>query len=132
MKTLAAIALVALTLGTAASAQTNTLTGKWTGTMTGTRPDGSQATQNIEFNIDQKGAVVTGTGGPNAERQWKIEKGTFKANKASFQIQQENGPLFTFTLTLAKGHLQGDMVGVQGETKREFKVDVTKAPAAKK
>lgn len=125
MKTLAAIAILALTLAPAASAQTTNLTGKWTGTMTRVGAEGGGS---IELNLVQKGTVLTGTGGPDAERQIAIDKGVVKGNKVSFQVQQPNGgPLFTFTLTLVKDHLQGDMVGVSGTETREFKVDLTKA-----
>lgn len=37
------------------------------------------------------------------------------------------GPVFTFTLTLVKEHLQGDMVGKQGDETRSFTVDLTRA-----
>jgi hypothetical protein len=128
MKTLAAIAVLALTLAPAASAQTTNLTGKWTGTMSGTAPDGSTGSQGIEFNLTQNGKVLTGTAGPNADRQWDIEKGAVDGAKVTFQVQQpDGGPLFTFTLTLVKDHLQGDMVGELGPQTREFKVDLTKA-----
>lgn len=126
MKTLATIAIMALMLAPA-SAQTTTLTGKWTGKMMGTAPDGTPREDGIVFDLTQKGKVLTGTAGPNAERQWAIEKGAVNGSKATFQVQQPNGPLFTFTLTLAKGHLQGDMVGEGNGQKREFKVDLTKA-----
>lgn len=129
MKTLAAIAIAVLTLAPVAQAQSTNLTGQWTGTMTGTAPDGSPRSQGIEFNLTQKGKVLTGTAGPNAERQWAIAKGAVTGAKATFEVQQPDGPLFTFTLTLAKGHLQGDMVGAQGTQTREFKVDLTKTGA---
>jgi hypothetical protein len=129
MKTLAAIAIVALTLGTAASAQTTNVTGKWNGTMTRVGADGGG---NIEFNLVQKGKVLTGTAGPDAERQIAIEKGVVNGTKFTFEVQQPNGgPRFSFALTLAKDHIVGDMVGVTATEKREFKVDLTKAAAPK-
>ena len=125
---IAALAILTLAIAPAAQAQTTNLTGKWTGTMSGTAPDGSARSQGIEFNLTQKGKVLTGTAGPNADRQWAIEKGAVNGTKATFQVQQpDGGPLFTFTLALVKGHLQGDMVGERGAETREFKVDATKA-----
>jgi hypothetical protein len=108
MKTLAAIAVLLLTMAPA-HAQTNTLTGKWTGTLTRTAPDG--ATQSIDWlsDLTQKGTTLTGTSGPNAERQWPLEKGSVAGEKVTFQVQQPDGPLRTFTLTLVKGRLQGEM-----------------------
>jgi len=125
VKKLAAIAILALTLGSAASAQTTNLTGKWTGTMTRVGADGGG---NIEFNLVQKGKELTGTAGPGADQQLPIEKGVVNGTKFTFEVQQPNdGPRFNFALTLAKDHIVGDMVGVRGTEKREFKVDLTKA-----
>ncbi len=127
MKTLATIAFMALMLAPA-SAQAPTFTGTWSGTMSGTAPDGTPREQGIMFVLTQKGKVLTGTGGPNAERQWPVEKGSATGTKATFQVQQPNGPLFTFTLTLAKDRLQGDMQGERdGEKGPLLKVDVTRA-----
>ena len=54
--------------------------------------------------------MLTGTAGPSAERQWPIEKGAVDGSKVAFRVQQPDGPLRTFTLTLVKGRLQGDML----------------------
>jgi hypothetical protein len=126
MKTLATIAIMALML-VPASAQAPTLTGKWSGTMSRIGDDGAKQEQGIVFNLTQKGKVLTGTAGPNDERQWAVEKGVVTGAKSTFKVQQPNGPLFTFTLTLAKGRLQGDMIGELNGQKREMKVDLTKA-----
>ena len=74
MKTLAAIAVLLLTMAPAHAQKTN-LTGKWTGTLTRTAPDGRSQSIDFMFDLTQKGKVLTGTAGPNAERQWAIEKG---------------------------------------------------------
>src|SRR5688500_1957575 len=108
MKTLAAIALLALTIAPA-QAQTS-LTGKWTGGMTRTAPDGRTQTIDFMFDLTHKGKEVTGTVGPNAERQWPIEKGVVDGAKVTFQVQQPNGPLRTFTLALVEGRLKGTML----------------------
>lgn len=126
MKTLAALAVLLVTMAPA-QAQTTTLTGKWTGTLTRTAPDGR--TQSIEWMCDliQKGKVVTGTSGPNAERQWPIDKGAVAGEKVTFQVQQPDGPLRTFTLTLVKGRLQGDMRAELKGQSFTAKVDVERA-----
>lgn len=114
MKTLAAIAFLLYTMAPAqaqTTKQTTNLTGKWTGTMTRTAPDGRSQTIAFMFDLTQKGKVLTGTAGPNAERQWTIkEGGAVVAGKVTFQVQQPDGPLRTFTLALVKERLQGDML----------------------
>ena len=117
MKTLAALALFLLTI-VSAHAQTTDLTGKWTGTMTRTAPDGRSQTIAWMLDVTQKGKVLTGTSGPNAERQWPIEKGgAVDGSKVKFQVQQPEGPLRTFTLTVVEGRLQGEMLAeFQGQS----------------
>jgi hypothetical protein len=128
MKTLAAVAVLLLTMAPV-QAQKTTLTGKWTGTMTRTAPDGRTQSIDILFNLTQKGKVLTGTVGPNAERQWPIEKGgAVDGTKVKFQVQQPDGPLRTFTLTLAKDRLQGEMLAEpKGGESFTAKVDAGRA-----
>lgn len=127
-KRILAIALVLGVFVPSLAAQTaGGFTGKWEGTFTRERPDGTQSTDDIVFNLTQKGKVLTGTAGPG-EQQWKIDKGAVNAGKATFEVQQPNGPLFKFTLTVVKGRLQGDMVGERdGVVRGRAKVDAAKA-----
>ena len=133
MKTLVAIA--ALLLTSSAYAQTAkqpaNLTGKWTGTMTRTAPDGRSQSIDWMLDLTQKGKVLTGTAGPNAERQWTIEKGgVVDAGKVAFKVQQpDNGPLRTFTLKVVGGRLQGEMLAELNGQSFTAKVDVERAPA---
>jgi hypothetical protein len=127
MHTLAAIALVLFTAAQA-GAQTTNLTGKWTGTLTRTAPDG--ATQSIAFMCDltQTGKVLTGTAGPNAERQWAIEKGEVNGANVTFRVQQPDGPMRTFTLKVVKDRLQGEMLAELKGQSFTAKVDVGRPP----
>jgi hypothetical protein len=133
MKTLAALALLALTMAPVHAQTKPTLTGKWTGTMTRTAPDGQSQTIPWMADLTQKGQVLTGTAGPNAERQWPIEAGgTVDGSKVTFKVQQPDGakPLRTFTLTLVKGRLQGEMLAEAQGQSFTTKVDLGRAPAA--
>ena len=130
MKRLLALALVLAVLAPSLAAQaTADFTGTWEGTFTRQRPDGTENTQPVVFNLTQKDKVLTGTGGP-AEQQWTIEKGEVNAGKATFQIQQPNGPLFKFTLTVVTERLQGEMAAERdGAVIGTAKVDAAKAKA---
>ena len=124
MKTLAAFALVMFTL---APAQTADLTGKWTGTFSPQLPDGTTREQTIEMNLTQKAKVVSGTAGPNADRQWPVSNGIVDGAKVTFDVTMDNGNVLKFTLTNAKDRLTGDAdASVNGQT-RKAKIDVTKA-----
>lgn len=127
-RTLFAIALVFVALISVTAAQTATFTGKWEGTFKMQRPDGSEGNaQNVVFDLTQKGKALTGTAGP-PEKPWTIEKGAVNAGKATFEVQQPNGPLFKFTLTIVKDRLQGDMAGErEGVVRGHATVDATRS-----
>jgi hypothetical protein len=133
MKNLVALAVVLVAFAPALAAQTaSSFTGKWEGTFTQQRPDGTEGNaRNMVLNLTQKGKVLTGTAGP-ADRQWTVEKGAVDAGKATFEVQQPDGPLFKFTLTIVKGRLQGEMAGEKdGVVRGHAKVDAAKVEAAK-
>ena len=128
MKKLVVAAIALLVLAPSVVAQTTAgFTGKWEGTFTLQRPDGTEAEPRpVVFDLTQKGKVLTGTAGP-ADKQWKIEKGAVDAGKATFEVQQPDGPLFKFTLTIVKGRLQGEMAGErEGVVRGRAKVDAGK------
>jgi hypothetical protein len=132
MKTLLALAALLLTAVPAhaqSAKQATDLTGRWTGTMTRTAPDGRTQSIDFMFDLTQKGKVLTGTVGPNAERQWPIEKGTAEAGKVTFRVQQPDGPVRTFTLKLVKDRLEGEMLAEMNGQSFTAKVDAERAKA---
>ena len=132
MKKLVAIALVLAAFAPALAAQkTASFTGKWEGTFTMQRPNGTEAVNKVVFDLTQKGKELSGTAGP-PDKQWKIEQGAVNAGKATFEVQEPNGPLFKFALTIVKDRLQGDMTGERdGKVMGSAKVDAARAAAAK-
>lgn len=132
MKRLLAFALLVAALAPEVVAQTTaSFTGKWEGSFTRQRDDGTEDTNSVVFDLTQKGKALTGTAGP-PEQQWTIEKGAVNAGKATFEVQQPNGPLFKFTLAIVKGRLQGEMTGERdGVVRGRAKVDAAKAAKAK-
>ena len=96
-------------------------TGKWTGSFTTTRDDGTERAQGIVLDLKQKGAELTGTAGPTEERQWPL-KGKVDANKVTFDLESTEGSI-KFTLVFAEGHLKGDAVSEQGGQTRKAKID---------
>ena len=131
MKKLFALAIALAVLAPVLAAQpTDSFTGKWEGTFTLQRPDGTEADPRaVVFNLTQKGKVLTGTAGPTSQ-QFDLAKGAVTDGKATFEVQDPNGPLFKFSLTIVKGRLQGDMTGEQdGVVRGKAKVDAAKATA---
>jgi hypothetical protein len=133
MKKLVALAIVLLTVAPAAAAQTAAdFTGTWEGEFKMQRSDGTEGDPRpVAFNLTQEGKELTGTAGP-PDRQWKVEKGAVNGGKATFEVQQPDGPLFKFTLTIVKGRLQGDMAGERdGVVRGHARVDAAKAAKTK-
>lgn len=132
MKKLITLVLALAVFVPALAAQTAaSFTGKWEGFFVRVRSDGTEDKNGVVFNLTQKGAVLTGTAGP-AENQWPVEKGAVKEGKATFEVQQPNGPLFKFALTIVKGRLAGEMTGEQdGVVRGKARVDAGKAAVKK-
>ena len=126
MNALAAVALLVFTMLPAQSPSAS-LNGKWIGTLTRTAPDGRSQAIDWMFNFSQDGKALTGTTGPNADRQWQFDKGTVKGGKVSFKVQQPDGPMRTFTLTLVKDRLQGEMLAELKGQSFTAKVDAERA-----
>jgi len=144
MKTLARILLFSLALvpatvaaqappKTAAPAPARTtpqaadLTGNWNAKFTQTRPNGETQSITFTFHLTQKGKVLSGTIGPEPARQWNVEKGVVDGTKVTFQVQQPDGPLRSFTLTLAKGRLTGTQKLERNGQSAEVTVDAERA-----
>ena len=106
-----ALVLAACFAPAAAAKSAASFAGKWEGTFKMQRPDGTEGRpERRRVQPDAERRVITGTAGP-AEKAWEIEKGAVNAGKATFEVQQPDGPLFKFTLTIVKGRLQGEMAG---------------------
>ena len=106
MKTVLRVIGLTLVLATALLAAADDVTGKWAGSFVITL-EGETRDETALLNLKQTGNELTGTGGPNADRQWPIQNGKVEGNKFTFDVQSD-GPLIKFALTLADGHLKGE------------------------
>ena len=126
------VVLLALAVhaGAVTAQSSSPFTGKWEGTFTMQRPDGTEGeARPVLFDLTQKGKSLTGTAGPG-EQQWKLEHGAVADGKATFEVQQPGGSLFKFNLAIVKGRLQGDMAGERdGVVRGRARVDAGRAKA---
>jgi hypothetical protein len=122
MKTIAALSLLLVTLAPVQPAAN--LTGKWTGSFTLQRPDGTLNEMTIELNLTHKGKDLTGTAGPGADRQWPLTNGVVAGNKVTFQVKEHgDGPTLSFTLTVTNDRLVGEASGEDEGQKLTAKID---------
>jgi hypothetical protein len=82
-----AIASLSLALLVGAPAD---VTGKWEGTLTGQRPDGTTSEDGAYMVLEQKGTAVTGTVGGNANDQHPITSGSLEGAKLTLLARNAN------------------------------------------
>ena len=103
------------------------LTGTWTGTFT---PEG-QEPGGAHLDLKQKGAELSGTAGPDAQRQAELVDGKVTTVKnitgATFQVTQPNGVVLKFDVKLTEGRLKGTVAMERDGEKRTAAIDVGRA-----
>jgi hypothetical protein len=126
MTRIASLIVVVLSLHSVPRAED--FTGKWSGSFITTQPDGTQNDGRIFMSLTHKALELTGTAGPNEQRQWPL-KGSVDGSKVTFDVQSEEAGIIKFTLTFADGHLKGEAAAeVQGQ-KVSAKVDAQRLKA---
>lgn len=126
MTKVASLVIVVLSLLSVPRAED--LTGKWSGSFITTQPDGTPSDGRIFMSLTHKALELTGTAGPNEQRQWPL-KGSVDGNKVTFDVQTDEAGIIKFTLTFVDGHLKGDAAAeVQGQ-KLSAKVDAERMKA---
>lgn len=104
------------------------LTGLWTGTFT----ESSGNPGGARINLTHKDSAVSGTAGPDENRQAPISNGKVTTVKGvtgvTFDVTQPNGVVLSFDLKLTDGRLKGKATGASSSgEKREAAVDVGRA-----
>jgi len=104
------------------------VSGKWSGSFTMTRPDGTSEDGTAFAVLKQEGGQITGTAGPDQEHQWTIEKGAIAGNKATFEVKStEDGTVFKCNLVLEGDHLKGPISAIAPDgQKMDAKVDFSR------
>ncbi len=112
----------------ALSAAEVNVNGKWSGSFSLTRPDGTNDDGTAFAVLKQAGGQLTGTAGPDEEHQWTIAKGAISGNKVTFEVtSDQDGTVFKCNLILDGDHLKGPVtaVGPDGQT-MNAKADFTR------
>ena len=101
------------------------VTGKWSGSFDATDPDGQTQAHKAFMVLKQSGDAITGTAGPDEDRQFSIKVGKIEGDKITLEVVLDDGGVLKFDLTLADGHIKGDVKGEVGDRKMSAKLDVT-------
>ncbi len=84
------VAVAALIVSLVAGPAAADITGKWDGTIKGTRPDGTVNEDNALLILTQKGKTITGTVGGNESDQHPIVSGSIEGNKITIVAKNAN------------------------------------------
>src|SRR5262249_12226456 len=125
MKTLSCLFLLAV-LALCAAADIN-VTGKWSGSFNITAPDGESKESTAVLVLKQNGTEITGTVGPNEEKQFAIQKGKIEGSKITLEAQDDNHVIKSDLVLVADERIKGEanMSGDGGES-LTAKLDVSR------
>jgi hypothetical protein len=105
------------------------LTGKWSGNFNATSPDGENHEDSAFFDLHQSGDALTGTAGPNEDKQFAIKEGKVDGSTITFTVtadMDDDKVDLHFTLHLDGEHIIGQATGEAGGKKMEAKIDLTR------
>ena len=83
------------------------VTGKWSGTLTAQRDDGTKHEDTALLILTQKGTTITGTAGGHENDRHPISKGSIDGNKIALEVTLKNGRLMTFALSVENEDMKG-------------------------
>jgi len=96
------------------------VTGKWDGTLTGQREDGTKKEDTALLILEQKDTTITGTVGGSESDQHPITSGKIEGNKITLDAKSVNGREFHIELTLENDEMKGTIV--TGERRGELQL----------
>ena len=85
------------------------LTGKWSGSFDTKDPDGSTRPGSAYLELKQSGETVSGTAGPDIDRQTPIDKGKVTGKKLTFEVTSGHDGVMKFELTVGEERIEGDV-----------------------
>lgn len=95
--------------------------GKWEGTISGERPDGTTSTDAALLILDQKDKTITGTVGGSETDQHPITSGTIEGNKVTLTAKNANNDReYRIVLTVEHDEMKGTIA--VGERKGQLAV----------
>ena len=101
------------------------LTGKWSGSFDITNSEGETKADTAYMDLKETGGAVTGTAGPNSEKQWSLRKGKLDGQKLTFEVPMDDGGVLAFELTFDGTSIQGTCTGTgDGGEKMSAKVNL--------
>ena len=99
------------------------VTGKWSGSFDVTGPDGQTKRDTAYMVLKQDGKTITGTAGPNEDKQYPIKTGAIDENRITMEVETD-GPVIKFELALDGDHIRGTAKGEHEGKNMSAKLDL--------
>jgi hypothetical protein len=101
------------------------VTGKWSGSFDIT-VDGEAKADTAVLNLKQAGDKITGTAGPNEEKQMTIRAGSIEGNTITLEVEpdEDDHPVIHLTLVVDGDHMTGSAKADSQEHKMTAKLDL--------
>jgi len=90
------------------------VTGKWSGSFDITNSEGETKADTAYMDLKETGGAVTGTAGPDSEKQWSLRKGKLEGQKLTFEVAMDDGGVLAFELTFDGTSIQDTCTGTGG------------------
>jgi len=104
------------------------LTGKWSGSFDITNEQGETKADTAYMDLKESGGSVTGTAGPNEDKQFSLRKGKLDGQKLTFEVVMDDGGVLAFELSFDGTSIQGSCTGTgDGGEKLSAKVNLKRA-----
>jgi hypothetical protein len=91
------------------------LTGKWSGSFDITKADGDTKSDTAYMDLKEARGTVTGTAGPNTEKQMALRKGKLDGQTLTFEVATEDEGVLVFQLTFDGDVIRGSCAGTDGD-----------------
>ena len=87
------------------------LTGKWSGSFDITNSEGETKPDNAYMDFKEHNGEVTGTAGPDIDKQWPIQKGKLDGQKLTFEVATDDGGQLVCDLVFDGDAVKGKCTG---------------------
>jgi hypothetical protein len=98
------------------------LTGKWTGSFDITKANGETEANSAYMDLKEVHGMVTGTAGPDTEKQWSLRNGKLDGQALTFEVKGDQEGVMVFQLTFDGEVIRGTCTGTDDGEKMTAKL----------
>ncbi len=105
------------------------LNGKWSGSFDVTNSNGETKADTAFLDLQEHNGAVSGTAGPNADKQWPLQKGKLDGQKLTFEVSTDDGGFLACDLLFDGESIQGTCSGTgEGGEKMSARLNLKRTP----